>query len=70
MTLKELQGILCGNVTLYEPVPGGYKDLYCGMSQEIPEGLRGREVHIVSPMARRGKDVTIEIQIKTARKKA
>lgn len=69
MTVKDLQSVLCGNVTLYEPVPGGYKDLYCGMSQEITEELRSREVHIVSPMVRHGKGVTIEIQLKMTRKK-
>lgn len=69
MTLKDLQGVLCGKVMLYELTLGGYKDLYCGMSQEIPEEFRSCEVHIVSPMARHGKDITIDIQIKTTRKK-
>lgn len=71
MTLKELQDVLCGRVTLYEPAPGqgGFKDLYCGMSQEAPEELRSRDVHIVSPGAGNRKEVTIEIQLKLARKK-
>ena len=70
MTVKDLQSVLCGNVTLYEPVPGGYKELYCGMSQKIPEELQSREVHTAGPMPRRGKGPTIEIQLKTALKKA
>lgn len=72
MTIKDLQGVLCGRVTLYEPIPGQreFKDLYCGMSQEIPEELQSRDVDIASPVARHGKDVTIDIQLKLGRKKA
>lgn len=48
MTIRDLQGVLCGRVTLYEPIPGQreFKDLYCGMSQEIPEELQSRDVDI------------------------
>lgn len=74
MTIKDLQGVLCGMVTLYEEEPnaetGTYQDLYCGMSQEIPEELRNREVIIAAPLARQRKSATIDIQLKTVHKKA
>lgn len=74
MTVKDLQGVLCGIVTLYEEVPGRdigcmplsgewYRDLYTGMSQEIPEEFIRRGVLLASPRAdeRSGR---IEIQLK------
>lgn len=74
MTIKDLQGVLCGNVTLYEdsdtPEWGRFRDLYCGMSREIPEELRNREVIIASPLARQGKSATIDIQLAPVHKKA
>lgn len=74
MTVKDLQGVLCGNVTLYEdsdtPEQGLFHDLYCGMSREIPEGLRSREVVIASPLVRQGKSATIDIQLRPVHKKA
>lgn len=74
MTIKDLQGVLCGMVTLYEEKPnaetGIYQDLYCGMSQEIPAGLMGREVLIASPVRRQAEGAVIDIQLKTVHKKA
>lgn len=74
MTIKDLQGVLCGMVTLYEEKPNAetvtYQDLYCGMSREIPEELRNREVIIAAPLTRRGTGATIDIQLTPAHKKA
>lgn len=74
MTIKDLQDVRCGNVTLYEdsdtPERGRFHDLYCGMSQQIPEELRNREVLLASPLARRGTSATIDIQLTPVHKKA
>lgn len=53
MTLKELQPVLCGRVTLYEEKKSSdgrfyFEDLYRGMSQEIPESFILRKIRIVS----------------------
>ena len=72
MTLKDLQDVLCGRVMLYEDTPElGFlnQDLYCGMSQEIPDGMLDREVLLVSPAAWCGTGDAIDIQLKPERKK-
>lgn len=69
MTLKELQPVLCGRVTLYEEKKGSegrfhFEDLYSGMSQEIPESLLRREVWIVSSGEGPSKGTTTDIELR------
>ena len=56
MTVGELQSVLSGEATLYEEVPNGgregmppvqYRDLYSGMSRQIPEEYLRREVRMI-----------------------
>lgn len=75
MTVKDLQSVLCGTVTLYEEIPRTdrdrpprpgewYRDLYTGMSREIPEEFTRREVLLARP-GTGNQSGSIEIQLKS-----